>query len=240
MIDLDDYLAWDAVEMGERVRAGDVIVRELDEACRALIAATNPALNAVADLAPVDLAPAPPAGVFAGVPFAVKELLGVPGLPWTFGSRLMAANPAGHESPYVARLTGAGLRVVCSATSSEFGLLGSTESALRGVTHNPVGAGPSAGGSSGGSAALVAAGVVPMAHANDAGGSIRLPASMTGTFGFMPSAGRCEPSVPGAEGLAALVVDHCISRTVRDSDPAAPSAAHRSRSRRCISTCCAR
>ena len=217
MIDLDDYLSWDAVDMGERVRAGDVTAGELDEACRALIDSRNPALNAVADLAPVDPAPPQPVGVFAGVPFAVKELLAVPGLPWTFGSQLLAANPAGPASPYVNHLTAAGLRVVCSATSSEFGLLGSTESALRGATHHPLDPTLSAGGSSGGSAVLVASGIVPMAHANDGGGSIRLPASITGTFGFLPSAGRCVPSVPGAEGLAALVIDHCITRTVRDS-----------------------
>jgi amidase len=183
----------------------------------ALIERRNPALNAVADVARPPVRDAEATGDFVGVPFAVKELLGVPGLPWTMGSRLMAANHAVPPSAYVDRLLASGLRIVCSTTSSEFGLLGSTETALRGVTRNPWGAGLSAGGSSGGSAALVAARIVPMAHANDAGGSIRFPASMVGLFGFMPSAGRCEPTGPDAGGLAALVVDHCISRSVRDS-----------------------
>jgi amidase len=129
----------------------------------------------------------------------------------------MAANPAPGLSPYAARIRDCGLNVLCSATSSEFGLLGSTESALRGPTLNPWRDGLSAGGSSGGSAALVAAGILPMAHGDDAGGSLRVPAGLCGVFGFKPSNRRSTPAWPDAPGFAALVVEHCMSRSVRDS-----------------------
>jgi amidase len=211
-----DYRRWDAVDMARLVRDREVSAADLAETARSLIDRSS-ALNAVADLVEDPVVEPAPGGPLAGVPFAVKELLAWPGLPWTFGSRLMAANPAPGLTPYAARLRDAGLNVVCSTTSSEFGLLGSTESALRGTTLNPWGAGLSAGGSSGGSAALVAAGVLPMAHGNDGGGSLRVPAALNGLFGFKPSKGRCAPVGPDIPGLPALVVEHCMSRSVRDS-----------------------
>ncbi len=230
LIPLTDWCRWDAVEMARLVRDGEVAGADLAETARHLID-DHPALNAVADLAD-DPYPAA-GGPLAGVPFAVKELLAWPGLPWTMGSRLMAANPAPGRSPYAARIRDAGLTVLCSTTSSEFGLLGSTESALRGATLNPWGPGLSAGGSSGGSAALVAAGILPMAHGNDGGGSLRVPASLTGVFGFMPSRRRCVPTGPEFPGLPALVTDHCMSRSVRDNaqflaatERTGPDAAH--------------
>jgi amidase len=231
MTNLDDYAQWDGVEMARLVREGHVTAAELAETARARLDRLQ-ALNAVAD--PAEPVPGGPAstGPLAGVPFAVKELLPWPGLPWTMGSRLMAGTPAPGPFPYAARIRAAGLDVLCSTTSSEFGLLGSTETALRGTTLNPWRPGLSAGGSSGGSAALVAAGIVPMAHGSDGGGSLRVPASVTGLFGFKPSNGRCVPAGPGGPGLAALVVEHCMSRTVRDNatflavtertDPGAP------------------
>src|SRR5580693_10536454 len=136
LIAQSDYRGWDAVEMARLVRERQV--------------------TAVADLAdgaqagPPDEGGPTGEGALAGVPFAVKELLAWPGLPWTMGSRLMARNPAPGLSPYAARVRDCGLNVICSATSSEFGLLGSTESALRGTTLNPWRDGLSAGGSSGG------------------------------------------------------------------------------------------
>ncbi len=213
LIDIADYRSWDAVDMARLVRRGEVCAGDLAETALALADAL-PGLNAVADRAE----PAPTgSGPLAGVPFAVKELLAWPGLPWTMGSRLMRAAPAPGPSLYAARLRESGLNVLFSTTSSEFGLLGSTESALRGTTANPWGPGLSAGGSSGGSAALVAAGVLPMAHGNDGGGSLRVPAALTGILGFLPSRGRCAPAGPDVPGLPALVVEHCMSRTVRDS-----------------------
>lgn len=222
LIPLDEYGRWDATEMARLVREREVTADDLAETARALLDDLG-ALNAVADFADGPRAqpgqrPQPGAGgPLAGVPFAVKELLPWPGLPWTMGSRLMADTPAPGLSPFAARIAASGLNVLCSTASSEFGLLGSTESALRGPTLNPWGDGLSAGGSSGGSAAMVAAGIVPMAHGNDAGGSLRVPAALTGLFGFKPSARRSVPALPEGPGLASLVVEHCMSRSVRDS-----------------------
>lgn len=209
-----DYQRWTALEMAEKVARREVAAHELREACLALIAEHEPRLNAVAERRAVTGYDA--SGPFAGVPFAVKELLAMPGLHWTLASRLLARNAVAEASPYAQRILGSGLDVICSTTASEFGLLGSTESLLHGPTGNPWGEGLSPAGSSGGSAALVAAGVFPMAHANDGGGSIRVPASVTGLFGFKPSNDRNVPSAP-REGLAALVIDHVVSRSVADS-----------------------
>jgi amidase len=211
----EEYRRCDAVELARLVREHQVTAAEVGATARLLLE-EHAVLNAAADLAG-PLGNGSSDGPFTGVPFAVKELLAVPGLPWAMGSRLMARTPAPGPSAYSERLQGSGLQVLCSTTSSEFGLLGSTESALRGPTLNPWGEGLSAGGSSGGSAALVAAGVLPMAHGNDGGGSLRVPASLTGVFGFLPSRGRCVPSGPDVPGLPALVRDHVISRSVRDS-----------------------
>jgi amidase len=212
----DDYSRWDAVEMARLVRDRQVSATDLAQTARALLDRWS-GLNAVAYVADDPGGDLPSVGSLAGVPFAVKELLAWPGLPWAIGSRLLAGNLAPGLSPYAARLMDAGLNVICSTTSSEFGLLGSTETALHGITVNPWGAGLSAGGSSGGSAALVAAGIVPMAHGSDAGGSLRVPAALNGLFGFKPSNRRCPPTGPDASGLSALVVEHVMSRTVRDS-----------------------
>jgi amidase len=227
MIETRDYERWTALEMAELVRARQVTAEELAGACRELIEERNPRLNAVADEGPaVDMPAADPRVAFPGVPFAVKEVLAAPGLRWTMGSRMLASAPAGEPSPYVRRLMAAGLRIVCSTTSSEFGLVGSTEGLLHGATANPWAPGLSAAGSSGGSAALVAAGVLPMAHASDAGGSIRVPASVTGLFGFKPSKGRTVEATP-ADGLGALIADHCVSRTVADSAALLTVTSHR-------------
>jgi amidase len=219
MIETAEYERWTALEMAALVRAGEVTGSELHEACSALMDERDPAVRGVArrtEPAAVE-APAAADAPFAGVPFAVKELLAVPGLPLTMGSRLLATNPPGPPPPYAERLLGAGLHVVCSTRSSEFGLLGSAEALLHGrPTANPWGEGLSPAGSSGGAAALVAAGVLPMAHASDGGGSIRVPASATGLFGFKPSNRRTVPAGPD-EGVAALVVDHVVSRSVADS-----------------------
>lgn len=211
-----DYGGWDAVEMARLVRERQITGADLAETALARIDDLR-ALNAVAGLGDGTQVGPAGEGVLAGAPFAVKELLAWPGLPWTMGSRLMAANPAPGLSPYATRIRDSGLNVICSATCSEFGLLGSTESALRGPTLNPWRDGLSAGGSSGGSAALVAAGILPMAHGDDAGGSLRVPAGLCGVFGFKPSNRRSTPAWPDAPGFAALVVEHCMSRSVRDS-----------------------
>ncbi|MFN8021179.1 MAG: amidase family protein [Acidimicrobiales bacterium] len=218
MIDLDDYWRWDATDMAHLVRHRQVHPDELHEACVRAARATDPAIHAIAELHDHESTPdLDRSAPLAGVPLLVKELTAVPGFVQSFGSRLMAGNVVTESSPYVDALRACGLRPVGTTTSSEMGLLGSTETLLHGATVNPWRPGWSAAGSSGGSAAAVAAGVVPVAHASDGGGSIRVPASVTGLFGFKPSNGRCLPSGPEMPGLGALVVDHVVSRSVRDS-----------------------
>lgn len=155
--------------------------------------------------------------LFAGVPFACKDLLMVPGMRCAFGSRLLARNVANAGSPLTKKLDEAGLVTFAKTSTSEFGLLGSTETLADGITHNPWNLSLSAAGSSGGAAAAVAAGLVALAHASDGGGSVRIPAGANGVFGFKPSRGRTAPSAPTTSSFDALVSDGCVSRSVRDA-----------------------
>jgi amidase len=195
---------------------GEVSAAELLDACLERIDALNPLLRAVVT---VEREPPRPAksGPFSGVPFLMKDSTSWPGLRWSMGSRLFAANVAQQQTPYGRRLSEAGLVCVGKSAMSEFGLLASTETLLEGVTHNPWNLACSAGGSSGGSAAAVAAGLVPLAHANDGGGSLRMPASVCGLFGFKPSRGRTVPASFASSDFGDMTSDHCISRSVRDS-----------------------
>ncbi|WP_394840878.1 amidase [Pendulispora brunnea] len=208
----------DATAQAELVARGELTATELLDACEARIAALEPLLNAIPTL---DMgrarAQTPGAGPFRGVPFLVKDVVPYPGLRWSLGSRLMAHNTAPSSTPFSERLDAAGLVTIGKSATSEFGLLGSTETRLEGVTHNPWDLSLSAGGSSGGAVAAVAAGLVPMAHASDGGGSIRGPASMCGLFGFMPTRGRPVSSGYASSEFTDFVVDHCVSRSVRDS-----------------------
>lgn len=206
----------DAVAQAELCARGEVKPSELFEACIARIEALNPLLRAVVTV--TDERPRPPRrSPFSGVPFLMKDSTPWPGLRWSMGSRLFATNVAAQQTPYGARLAESGLVCVGKSAASELGLLASTESLLEGATHNPWDLARSAGGSSGGSAAAVAAGLVPIAHANDGGGSIRIPASMCGVFGFKPSRGRTPPASLVTNDFVEMTSDHCISRSVRDS-----------------------
>ena len=219
---MTDYEGHDGLGLAALVRQGEVGAGELLEMALARVASRNPQLNAVVtplfDAARADIAAGLPAGPFSGVPFLVKELLaGVRGAATTNASRLFAANVAAGDSELVARYRRAGLVVVGKTNSPEFGLLPVTESALYGVTRNPWDPERSPGGSSGGSAAAVAAGIVPVAHATDGGGSIRIPASCCGLFGLKPTRGRISFGPDVGEGLSGLSTQHVVSRSVRDS-----------------------
>ncbi|HEY1331764.1 MAG TPA: amidase [Actinomycetota bacterium] len=214
-----DDLAWmDATAQASLVRDGEATPEELVEAAIARIERVNPALNAVvrsmfdeareAAAAPRSDAP------FRGVPFLIKDLLAAwAGLPLTEGSAFLRDFVPDVDAELVARQREAGLIVVGKTNTPEFGILGTTEPALFGPTVNPWDPRRSTGGSSGGSAAAVAAGLVPMAHANDGGGSIRIPASCCGVFGLKPTRGR-NPLGIDASGL---VAEHAVTRSVRDS-----------------------
>jgi amidase len=161
-------------------------------------------------------AKAPVAGPFAGVPYLIKDLNDVTGVVTRYGSRSTAgAKPATEQDPYVNATFAAGVVSIGKSATPENGYLPTTEPLAFGPTRNPWNTGHSSGGSSGGSAAAVAAGVVPMAHANDGGGSIRIPASSCGLVGLKPSSGRMMGDAD-AKPLS-LGVEGCVSRTVRDT-----------------------
>jgi amidase len=216
--DLDFLARLDGVAQAELVRRGELTAAELLEACAARVERCEPLIHSIATL---DFQRArafePADGPFKGVPTLVKDVFPYPGLRWGMGSRLFAQNMQAPATPFSERIDSSGLVTVGKSATSELGLLGSTETLQEGVTHNPWDLSRSAAGSSGGAAAAVAAGIVPLAHGNDAGGSIRIPASVCGLFGFKPSRGRTVLATPGASDFTDLISDHCVTRSVRDS-----------------------
>lgn len=212
----------DGTALAQMVRDGQITPGELLEIAIKRIEYLNPSLNVLASY-DFDMARSRSDSIkvsdslpFAGIPFLIKDVLGYPGLPFTMGSRLFAENRMVEPTPFVERLDRSGLVVLGKTVTSEFGLLGSTETMLNGVVKNPWDERFSAMGSSGGSAAAVAAGLVPLAHASDGGGSIRIPASATGLFGFKPSRGAL-PASATPNDFTALVSDFCVTKSVRDS-----------------------
>lgn len=219
---MNEYEAYDGLGLAELVRDGETSAAELLDAALLRIAERNPRLNAVvtplADAARRTIAAGLPEGPFSGVPFLVKELVAsVAGAASTAASRLYQHNMATADSEIVARFRRAGLVIAGKTNSPEFGLSPTTESRLYGVTRNPWREELAPGGSSGGSAAAVAAGMVPLAHATDGGGSIRIPASACGLFGLKPTRARISAGPEVGEGLSGLAIQHVISRSVRDS-----------------------
>jgi amidase len=208
----------DGLGLAGLIRAGEVAAAEVLEAVIARIEARNPAVNAVVhrlyDEARVELSAGAPGGPFAGLPFLLKDLYTFRrGRPCGNGSRWFANYTSPFDDAMVARWQAAGLLVVGKSATSEFGLNASTETREHGPTRNPWNPEYSAGGSSGGAAAAVAAGMLPLAHASDGGGSIRIPASCCGLFGLKPSRGRNLTS----DAWAGLPAFHAVTRTVRDS-----------------------
>jgi amidase len=215
-----DFLArLDGVAQAELVARGELTPLDLLEGCRQRLELLNPLLRAVVshdfEAARARVARGV-SGPFAGVPFLFKDLGAYPGLRCSFGARAFAGNVAAQGSPLSERVDAAGLVTFGKSATSELGLLGSTETLLEGITHNPWSLSHSAAGSSGGAAAAVASGIVPLAHATDGGGSIRVPAATAGLFGLKPSRGRHVASGPPSD-FARLLSDGCISRSVRDS-----------------------
>jgi amidase len=154
-----------------------------------------------------------PNGPFKGVPYEIKDLADLKGTRRTSGSRLFANHISTETSPIVARSIAAGFLVLGKTNTPEFGLNATTEPILLGACHNPWNLEHSSGGSSGGAAA-VASGMLPVAYASDGGGSIRIPSSCCGVFGLKPSRGRM---VGANADPAEVAVEHCVSRSVRDS-----------------------
>ncbi len=215
----------DALGLAALVAAGDVTALELVDAAIGRIEERNPSLNAVvadrfeqARAEAGEVQAGARSGPLAGVPFVVKDLnCDVAGLPSTKGSRLFADVVAPADSELARRYKAAGLLILGNTNTPEMGKNASTEPLLFGPAHNPWHLGHSPGGSSGGSAACVAGGIVPAGHANDGGGSIRIPASACGLVGLKPTRGRT-PSYPQLASPAYPVgIGHAVTRTVRDS-----------------------
>ena len=216
---MDGLAKLDATAQAELVAREEVTPSELVDAAIERIEKVNPEVNAVVttfyDKAREEAKAGPAKGPFTGVPNLVKDLDNLKGTKATSGCRLLAENISPETDPVIAGFESAGFVMLGKSNTPEFGLLGTTESMLLGPCNNPWNLAHSPGGSSGGAAAAVASGMVPLAHATDGGGSIRIPASCCGVFGLKPSRGRIElgeRQLPGDIGF-----QHCVSRSVRDS-----------------------
>jgi amidase len=219
----EDLARMDATAQAELVRSGDASPVELVEAAIERAERLNPELNAIihplyeqgAEAAAGEI----PDGPFRGVPFLFKDLgAGLAGQPLHMGMK--ALKEADFRLPVDTflgqRFRDAGLVTIGKTNTPELGIVPTTEPAAYGPTHNPWDLGRSPGGSSGGSAAAVAAGIVPIAHANDGGGSIRIPASCCGLVGLKPSRGRTSLGPLIGDTMSGLTVEHVVSRSVRD------------------------
>lgn len=155
---------------------------------------------------------------FAGVPFLIKELvLHAEGVPHSMGSRIGENTVIPVDSELMARFRKAGLILAGTTTTPEFGYNAPTEAVIYGATRNPWNLNHSPGGSSGGSATAVASGIVPIAHANDGGGSIRIPASCSGLVGLKPTRGRVPAGPFNSEPLNGIAIEFAVTRTIRDT-----------------------
>jgi amidase len=218
----DDFAFMDAMALAEGIRKRDIDPLELLEWTISRIETLNPILNAVVtpmyDQARAALSTGLPDGPLAGVPYLLKDILGsYAGVRLTSGCRALENNIPDHDSELVRRLKKAGLVVVGRTNAPELGILPTTEPQFYGPCKNPWDLGRTTGGSSGGSAAAVAAGMVPAAHANDGGGSIRIPASCCGLFGLKPTRGRNPLGPDFGDIMGGFIAEHAVTRTVRDS-----------------------
>lgn len=222
MTGLTELASLDATAQADLVRRREVTPPELLEAAIARVEKVNPAINAVvlkmyeqaraAARAPL------PAGPLSGVPFLVKDFLAeYAGVPFTEGTAYLGNYVPAEDSELVRRYKRAGLVFFGKTNTPELAVGPTTEPRLFGPTRNPWDTGRTAGGSSGGAAAAVAAGMVPMAHGNDAGGSIRVPAACCGVFGLKPSRARVPLGPHYGDLMSGLVAEHALTRSVRDS-----------------------
>ena len=219
-----DISALDATAQAELVATGEASPSELLEVAIARADAVNPQINAIIhplydearETAATDL----PDGPFRGVPFLFKDLgAGLAGQPYHMGNRLL--KEVGFRMPidsYLgSRFREAGLVTMGRTNTPEFGILPTTEPESHGASRNPWDTTRSTGGSSGGSAAAVAAGIVPIAHASDGGGSIRIPASSNGLIGLKPSRARVSLAPIVGDSMSGLTTEFCVSKSVRDT-----------------------
>src|SRR5436189_1360825 len=216
-----EYGKYDAVGLADLVRKKQVSAAELLDEAIARTAKVDPQINAVVvkhyDYARKQIDKGLPDGPFTGVPFLLKDLDILAGTVTTSGARVFRDNVADHTGTLAQRFLAAGVTIFGKSASPEFGLMPTTESRLFGPTRNPWNLAHSSGGSSGGAGAVVAARILPVAHASDGGGSIRIPASACGVFGLKPTRARNPLGPDRAEGWGGFSLVHVVSISVPDS-----------------------
>lgn len=215
---LAEYAALDGLALAALVAAGEVTARELGETMLRAIESVNPRLNGVIETFP-DRLPAQDAqmgGSFGGVPFLIKDVPLEGGVRSEIGAQVARGFTLAHDQEVMRRFRAAGFVNLGRTTTSELALAALTVSRLTGITRNPWDPARSTAGSSGGAAAMVAAGVLPVAHAADGGGSIRNPASFCGLVGLKPSRGRISAAPDWGQCMSGLSVNFVLTRSVRD------------------------
>lgn len=227
MLESEDYLGKDAVELSAGIRAGDYSVVEVTECAINRAEKVESSIHSIVtqnferalETAKIidNSAEYLQKSILAGFPFLIKDLSTVKGLPATFGSNLFKDNKANISSNIVQKYLNSGLNIFGLTNTPEFGLTLTTEPIANGVTRNPWNLEYSTGGSSGGAAAAVAAGISPVAHATDGGGSIRIPAACCGLFGLKPSRGLTAIENKLGDSWSGMSVGHVVSQSVRDS-----------------------
>ncbi|RIK36767.1 MAG: amidase [Chloroflexi bacterium] len=219
----DEWVGYDALGLAELVRRGAVTPRELAEQVAAGVEIVNPTIGAVIELFD-DVIADPlkdgmqPEGVFAGVPYLMKDLgPTLKGRKQEFGARIMRGNVATADSFLVTKIRAAGLNIIGRTTCPEFGVCGSTENVQVYISRNPWDQAYTTGGSSSGTGAIVASGVIPISHASDGGGSTRIPAGINGNIGLKPSRGVFSAAPDGSDLTGVVSVQGCHTRTARDT-----------------------
>ncbi|MBS7597388.1 amidase [Pseudomonas sp. RC2C2] len=215
---VSEYVQFDAIGLAELIAQGQVSADEVLAVAQQAIASVEPKVNALAEHWHDEPLPACAEGPLYGVPFLIKDLaISMQGRAHEFGSRLAQGTASTADSFLMQRFRRAGLLTLGRTTTPELAISTTTESRLCGPTRNPWDLNRSAGGSSGGSAAAVASAMVPVAHATDGGGSIRVPAAACGLFGLKPGRGLISMGPFMDEAWNGLAVQGVLSRTVRDS-----------------------
>ena len=218
---IKEYGNYDGIGLADLVRKKQVSAKELLDEAIARTARVDPEINAVVvkhyDHAKQQIDNGLADGPFTGVPFLLKDLENLEGTRTTFGASIYNDNVADHSGTLAQRFLDAGLTIFGKSSSPEFGLMPTTELRLFGPTRNPWNLAHSSGGSSGGAAAAVAARILPVAHASDGGGSIRIPASASGVFGLKPTRARTPLGPDRGEGWGGFSCGHVVSISVRDS-----------------------
>src|SRR5882724_7563798 len=216
-----EFGSYDAVGLADLIRKKQVSARELLDEAVARTAKVDPQINAVVvkhyDYATRQIDTGLPDGPFTGVPFLLKDLDVLAGTRTTSGATALKDFVADHTGTLAQRFLDTGLTIFGKSSSPEFGLMPTTESRLHGPTRNPWNLAHSSGGSSGGAGAAVAARILPVAHASDGGGSIRIPASASGVFGMKPTRARNPLGPDRGEGWGGFSCGHVLSISVRDS-----------------------